>query len=149
VPVRAVVTDLGHANRAFMMNSPLDIFDDLTDHPDYIEHLKRLHRLKVLTSRYFHDGEFSDAEGFSLAGTASAALMVKSYREAAGEFLALVAVNTSANPQQANLRPDPIFATQEVHRFGLDSKADTLNPASEIRLDLPAFDVQVLVFGTL
>src|SRR5882724_104100 len=36
---RAVPTDFGHANQAFMLNSPLDIFIDLNQYPDYAAHL--------------------------------------------------------------------------------------------------------------
>jgi len=148
VPVRAVVTDLGHANGAFMLNAPLNIFDDLAAHPDYAKHLQQLHRLKTLTSRYFYGGEFSDVESFSMAGTPPKEVMVKSYRDPAGKFLVLVAVNASGKPQEATLRPDATFAAREVRQYNLEGKTETLKPASEIRLDLSAFDVQVLVFET-
>jgi hypothetical protein len=144
VPARAVVTNLGHANQAFMLNAPLDIFDDLTQYPDYAQHLKRLHALKKATTHYFYQGQFSDGEGFALQG--AAAVMAKSYRELAGKFLAVVVVNTTGATQQTTLRPVADFASREIHHYYLDGRAETEKPAAEVRLELPAFDVQVLAF---
>jgi hypothetical protein len=148
VPVRAMVKNLGHANQAFMMNSPLDIFDDLTDYPDYANHLQQLHHLKTQTSHYFYRGEFSDIEGFSMPDTPPKEVMVKSYRDPADKFLALVAVNTSGKPQATTLRPDATFAAREVRQYDLEGKMQTLRPAPEVRLNLSAFDVKILVFET-
>jgi hypothetical protein len=148
VPVRAVVTDQGHANQAFMMNAPLDIFDDLTKHADYANHLERLHALKKSTWQYFYRGEFSDGEGFTLPGAAPKEVMAKSYRDPTGKFLAVVVVNTKAAAQATTLRPAEGFAARGVRRYYLDGRTETQKPSAEVRLELPAFDVQVLVFET-
>ena len=144
VPVRAVATDRGHANCAFMMNAPLDIYDDLAQYREYAQHLKRLHALKKLTTHYLFQGEFSDGEGFSLPGTGSVA--AKSYREPTGKFLAVVVVNTGGTPQETTLRPAADFASREIRHFYLDGRTETGKPAAELRLELPAYDVQVLAF---
>jgi hypothetical protein len=144
VPVRAVATDRGHANRAFMLNAPLDIYDDLTKYPDYAKHLKQLHALKKSTTHYFYQGEFSDGEGFSLQGAAP--VVAKSYRDPAGKFLAVVVVNTTGTSRETTLRPAADFASREIRRYYLDGRTETPKPVSEIRLELPAFDVQVLAF---
>jgi len=144
VPARAVVTDLGHANQAFMLNAPLDIFEDLAQHPDYAKHLKRLHALKKATTHYFYQGQFSDGEGFTLQGAAP--VMAKSYRELAGKFLAVVVVNTTGTTQQTTLKPAADIASRDIRHYYLDGRTEAQKPASEIRLELPAFDVQVLAF---
>jgi hypothetical protein len=144
VPVRAVPTDRGHANRAFMLNAPLDIFDDLTKYPEYVQHLKRLHALKKLTTHYLFQGEFSDGEGFTLqTGTA---VMAKSYRHPAGNFLAVVVVNPTNKAQEATLRPAADFAARECRHFFLDGRTETEKPGPELRLELAAYDVQILAF---
>lgn len=146
VPVRAMVKDLGHANQAFMMNSPLDIFDDLTDHPEYAQHLRRLHALKQHTQRYFYQGEFSDGEGFSFQGSPPSGVMAKSYRDPAGRFFAVVVINPSGTVKEAILRPDAVYASRKVQHYYLDGRTETQEPSPEVRLQLPAFDIQVLAY---
>jgi len=144
VPARAVVADLGHANQAFMLNAPLDIFDDLARYPEYTQHLQRLHALKKVATHYFFQGEFADQEGFTLQGAAP--VMAKSYRDPAGKSLTVVVVNPTGTAQTTTLRPAADFASRGIRHYYLDGRAENEKPSSEIRLELPAFDVQVLAF---
>jgi len=145
VPTRAIPTDRGHANRAFMMNAPLDIFDDLTKHPEYAEHLKRLHGLKQTTSDFFYQGEFSDQDGFSLTSSQKD-VMAKSYREPSGKFTAIVVINSGSTAQEATIRPDPGIAKEKVQHFYLDGRTETEAPSDEMHLSLPPYDLQILGF---
>ena len=142
VPVRAVATSQGHANQAFMMNAPLDIFDDLAKQPDYTRHLQRLHALKKSTWQYFYEGEFSDGEGFSLQG--SGQVVAKSYRNP--KSLTVVVINTGGTPQETTLRPAEEFTSANVRRYFMDGRTETQGAASEMPLKLAAFEVQVLAF---
>jgi len=148
VPVRAIVTDRGHANQAFVMNSPLDVFDDLSQYPEYARHLRQLHALKKLTSHYFYQGEFSDTEGFAFQGGPPKEVVAKSYKEPAGKFLAVVVANTGEAPKQTALRLDAPYATREAILYSLDGRTEMLKPSAEHHLDLPGFGVQVLAFET-
>jgi hypothetical protein len=144
VPTRAVVTDRGHANRAFLMNAPLDIFDDLTQYPEYAGHLRRLHALKVSTSRYFYQGEFSDEEGFALLPPIQKEVLAKAYRDPAGEIIAIVIVNTSPATKEVTVRLDAGTAPQPGRHYYLDGRLEPQPPAAEVHLELPAYDVQLL-----
>jgi hypothetical protein len=143
-PVHALVQNQGHANQAFMLNAPLDIFDDLAKFPDYAEHLKKLHALKKLTTGYFFQGDFSDADGFSIQTPGQ--VVARSYIDPAGKFLAVVVVNTTAQPQKATLRPAADFATRRVQHYYLDGRRENHDAAASFPLDLSGFDVQVLAF---
>ncbi len=144
VPVRALPKNLAHANRAFMMNAPLDIFDDLSKYPGYAKHLRQLHVLKKSTWQYFYQGEFSDGEGFSLHGTGL--VVAKSYRDPAGKFLAVVVVNTSGTPQESTLRPEADLAPKNVRHYYMDGRTETQAAASEVPLKLVPYGVQVVTF---
>jgi hypothetical protein len=144
VPVRAEAQNNGHANQAFLLNAPLDIFDDLSRYPDYAKHLQKLHALKKLTTEYFYQGEFSDADSFSLDGPSQ--LVARSYVDPAGKVLAVVVVNSSGQPQKAILRPAAEFANRKVRRYHLDGRTETQDPAAASSLDLSGFDVQVVAF---
>lgn len=146
VPTRALVTDRGHANRAFLMNAPLDIFDDLRLYPEYANHLRRLHALKVSTARYFHQGEFSDQEGFSLLPPAPGGVLAKAYRDPAGEFIAVVVVNTAAESKAVTLQLEADAARRTLRHYYLDSPVEIQPPAAEVQVKLPAYDVQLLAF---
>jgi len=148
VPVRAVVTDKGLANQAFVMNSPLDIFDDLSQYPDFSKHLKLLHALKRLTAHYFYEGEFSDTEGFSFRGGSPKQVLAKSYTDPARKFLVVVVANAAETPMETTLHLDLPFAAREVRHYYLDGRLETHNRSAEFRLLLAAFDVQVLAFET-
>ncbi len=145
VPVRALATSQGHANQAFMMNAPLDIFDDLTKQPDYAKHLQRLHALKQSTWQYFFQGEFSDAEGFTLQG--SGQVMAKSYRSP--KFFAVVVANTAGSPQEAVLKPEAGLASKPVRLYSMDGKSENREAATEMKLKLAPYEVQVLAFEPL
>ena len=145
MPAKAIATDRGHANQCFMMNSYLDIFDDLSKYPDYLEHLKHLHGLKKEVAKYLYQGEFSDGEGFSLV-SAPPGVMAKSYREPAGKFTAFVAINTGATPRDVTLKPEPEIASRAAHHYFLDGRSENEPAASEFPLKLAPYDVQVLVF---
>jgi hypothetical protein len=146
VPVRAMVKDRGHANQAFMMNSPLDIFDDLADYPDYAQHLRGLHALKKKTWQYFYQGEFSDAEGFSFPDSPASGVMAKSYTDPAGNFFVVVVINPSGTALEATLRPDAVYASRKIQHYYLDGRTEAQAPSPEVRLQLPAFDIQVLAY---
>jgi hypothetical protein len=73
-------------------------------------------------------------------------LMAKCYRHPAGKFLAAMVVNTTGTPQATTLRPVADFASKAIRHYTLDGRTETAKPSSEIRLELPAFDVQVLAF---
>jgi hypothetical protein len=148
VPARAVVTDRGHANQAFLMNAPLDIFDDLAQYPEYASHLRHLHALKESTARYFYQGEFADEEGFALLPPAQKGVLAKSYRQPAGEFIAVVVVNTTPAAKEVAVRLNAGSASRLVRHYYLDGRQETPSPAAEISLVLPAYDVQLLVFGS-
>jgi len=145
VPTRAIPTDRGHANRAFMMNAPLDIFDDLTKTPVYADHLKHLSGLKKAATDLFYQGEFSDQEGFSL-GTTQKDIMAKSYREPAGKFTAIVVINAGSTAQQATIRPNTDISNAKVRHFYLDGRTEIETPSDEMNLSLPPYDVQILNF---
>jgi hypothetical protein len=145
MPAKAIPTNRGHANQCFMMNSYLDIFDDLSKYPEYAEHLKRLHGLKKATSRYLYQGEFSDEEGFSFAAP-QAGVMAKSYRDPAGKFTAVVVINTGDAPREVALKPDSEIAKMPVRHYYLDGRAESETASSESRLNLGAYDVQVIAF---
>ncbi len=145
LPAKALPANRGQANQCFMMNSYLDIFDDLSKYPEYAEHLKRLHGLKKATSRYLYQGEFSDEEGFSFAAP-QAGVMAKSYRDPAGKFTAVVVINTSDAPREVTLRPELEIAKMAVRHYYLDGRTESEAASPEFRLDLGAYDVQVLAF---
>ena len=144
VPVRADARNPGHANQAFMLNAPLDIFDDLSRYPDYAKHLQKLHALKKLTTGYFYQGEFSDVDNFSLDGPSQ--VLARSYVDPAGKFVTAVVVNTSGQPQKATLRPAGDFATRKVRHYYLDGRDESEDAAGQRSLNLQGFDVQVLAF---
>ncbi len=146
VPVRADPSNLGHASTAFMLNAPLNIFDDLAKYPRYADHLKRLSALKKQTSRYFYQGDFVDREGFSLAGAGEKSVLAKSYCSPDGKFLVVVVVNPTDQPLSVGLRPDAAFASDGVRHFFLDGKLENGNPAAEVSLQLAPADVQVVSF---
>jgi hypothetical protein len=143
VPARAVATDLGHANRAFLMNAPLDIFDDLGTYPDYAQHLRRLHALKRKTANAVWEGEFSDEEGFALE--ASAGVLAKSYQDPAGKFLAVIVVNTEGQAAAAKLRFSGSAAAGTIQHYYLDGREEQRAPAAETSITLTPYDVQALV----
>jgi len=145
LPTRAIPTDRGHANRAFMMNAPLDIFDDLTNHPEYADHLRHLHNLKKSATDLFYQGEFSDQDGFTLASPAKD-VMAKSYREPAGKFTAIVIINSGSTGREATIRPDADIANAKVRHFYLDGRTESEPASSEMHLTLPPYDVQILDF---
>jgi len=144
VSARAVVTDRGQANQAFLLNAPLDIFDDLEKHPEYAEHLRKLHALKKATFSYFYDGEFSDNEGFSLEPAGG--VLAMSYRDPGQKFTAVVIVNASADAKQAKITPDAASASTRLRHFYLSGVEETGKSTSEIPLSLAPYDVQILVF---
>lgn len=148
VPTKALPRHPGQANLAFMLNAPLDIFDDLNKYPKYEDHLRRLHALKEEVWRYLYQGYFSDEEGFSLQTKNPEEVQAKSYISPQKKFEAVVVANASGNVQQATVRPNREFAAKVVHRYGLGVRMETEGPASEFHLTLPAYDVQVLVFGS-
>jgi hypothetical protein len=141
-----MVKDRGHANQAFMMNSPLDIFDDLAGYPDYAQHLRGLHALKKKTWQYFSQGEFSDGEGFSFRGSPSSGVMAKSYTDPAGKFFMVVVINPSGTALEATLWPDAAYASRKIQHYYLDGRTEPQAPSPEVRLQLPAFDIQVLAY---
>jgi hypothetical protein len=145
VPTRAVPSDMGHANRAFMMNAPLDIFDDLSGHPEYADHLKQLHGLKMATSDFFYQGEFSDQEGFTLVSPQKD-VMAKSYRELAGAFTAVVVINSGSTVREATIRPDADIANEKTRHFYLNGRTAPEPASGELHLTLPPYDVQILSF---
>jgi hypothetical protein len=146
VPTRSVATNLGHANEAFMMNAPLDIFDDLTKYPEYAAHLKRLSMLKKAALDFFYQGDFSDQDGFSLS-SAQKEVMAKSYREPEGKFTAVVVINSGASAGEAVLHPDASIANRKVQHLYLDGRTETENGTDEMHLSLPPYDVQILAFA--
>jgi hypothetical protein len=145
IPVKAVPKDLGHASQAFMMNAPLDIYDDLTQYPDYTRHLKQLYALKKATTHYFYQGEFSDGESFSLQG-AGEGVAAKSYRHPEGKFLAVMVVNPRESLREATLRPSAGYDAKAVRHYFLDGRMETREPSADLRLKLTPFDVQVVAF---
>ncbi len=145
VPTRAIPTDRAHANRAFMMNAPLDIFDDLSSHPEYADHLKQLHGLKVAASDFFYQGEFSDQEGFALVSPQKD-VMAKSYREVTGKFTAVVIINAGSTAREATIRPDADIANEKMRHFYLDGRIEPEPASGELHITLPPYDVQILTF---
>ena len=73
-------------------------------------------------------------------------LMAKCYRHPAGKFLAVMVVNTAGTPQATTVRLAADFASKTNRHYYLDARKETAKPSSEIRLELPAFDVQVVAF---
>lgn len=145
VPTRAIPTDRAHANRAFLMNAPLDIFDDLSSHPEYADHLKHLHGLKMAASDLFYQGEFSDQEGFTLVSPQKD-VMAKSYRELTGKFTAIVIINSGSTAREATIRPDADIATEKIRHFYLAGRSESEPATGELHLTLPPYDVQILSF---
>jgi len=146
ISAKAVATDPGHANRAFLLNSPLDIFDDLGRYPDYKSHLQRLHALKKATARYLYEGEFSDQESFSLEPPKAEGIIARCYRDPQGRFLAVVIVNTTKKAQQIVLRPQAAFAAKRALRYHLDGPVERDGFSSESPLNMAPFDVKIVVF---
>ena len=144
VPTRASVTDRGHANQAFMTNSPLDIFEDLTKHPEYAQHLRQLHALKKAAVQYFYQGDFSDAEGFTLEPAVQKGVLAKSYRDP--KFTAVTVVNTGANSLKVRLRPDQDLVSRNVRHYFLDGRTESPKSSGEMELSLAAYDVQIVAF---
>jgi hypothetical protein len=143
-PARAAPGDLGHANAAFLLNAPLDIFADLTAHPEFVEHLRQLHHLKQKIYPYLYDGVFSDAEGFELHTSNDAAVLAKSYLAPCRSTV--VVINRGAQAEQAEVgfpsAPESAILTR--YRLGAgEMRADT--GASRLEFQLPPFDVSVLV----
>jgi hypothetical protein len=145
VPTRSIATNPGHASQAFMMNAPLDIFEDPAKYPDYAEHLKKLYALKKATLDFFHEGEFSDQDGFSLTSSQKE-VMAKSYREPGGKFTAVVVINSGSAAGEAAIRPDADVTKGKVRHFYLDGRTEPEAAANEIRLHLTPYDVQILAF---
>jgi hypothetical protein len=149
VPARAVVTDRGHASRAFVMNAPLDIFNDLTGHPEYARHLQQLHALKRTAVHYFYEADFSDDEGFTLEAEGGAeGLLGKSYRQAGGGFLAVVIANSGDAAAQAVLRPAAGLPVARVRHHFLGGRVEERAPPGErgMTLGLAPYDVQIISF---
>ena len=142
VNVRAV-NDKGHANQAFMINSPLDIFIDLKTYTDYANHLKKLHALKEKVHRYFYQGDFSDVDGFAFRPAAPSGITAKSYIEA-GKSTTVVVVNTTATPQTATL--DFTGASGgSLKNYRLDGSIGEVAGPAGVQLQLGPYDVNVLV----
>jgi hypothetical protein len=58
----------------------------------------------------------------------------------------VVVVNTTGTAQPTTLRPAADFALRTIRHYYLDGRTETEKPSPEVRLELPAFDVQVLAF---
>lgn len=142
VNVRAV-NDKGHANQAFMINSPLDIFLDLNKYPEYAAHLKKLHALKEKVYTHFYQGDFSDVDGFAFRPAAPSGVTAKSYIET-GKSTTVVVVNTTANPQTATLDFTGVSGGS-VKNYRLDGGVDSLPNNTGVQLQLGPYDVNVLV----
>ncbi len=137
------VNDKGHADQAFMMNSPLDIFIDLNKYPEYAEHLKKLHALKEQIYQHLYQGDFSDGDGFTLRSPVPPGIMAKSYIEA-GHYTTVVVINSSAAAQTATLDfAGPAGGTLKNYRLG--GAVDTPANANGVSLELWPYDVNVLV----
>jgi len=134
--------DRGRANRAFLMNAPLDVFLDFRSHPEFARHLQRLRELKRAVQRYLYDWDFSDEEGFKLTAAPGSALLAKSYIGADGR-IAVVVVNTGERPQSATLSLADVGGTTTEH--ALDRSAIQRLTESPIALELDAYEVRVFV----
>ena len=127
-----------------MTNSPLDIFEDLTKHPEYAQHLRQLHALKKAAVQYFYQGDFSDAEGFTLEPAVQKGVLAKSYRDP--KFTAVTVVNTGANSLKVRLRPDQDLVSRNVRHYFLDGRTESPKSSGEMELSLAAYDVQIVAF---
>src|SRR5882724_10376886 len=137
INVRAV-NDKGHANQAFMMNSPLDIFIDLKTYTEYANHLKKLHALKEKIYSHFYQGDFSDGEGFTLRSPPPS-VTAKSYIEP-GRYTTVVVVNSSATPQTTTLDFTNASAGS-LKNYRLDGTVDNVASPSGVQLQLGPYDV--------
>jgi hypothetical protein len=142
VPVRAMVGDRGHANLAFILNAPLDIFEDTGAFPEYAAHLRALAALKREVHPYLYDGDFSESHGFSIHGPDAVA--ARSYRRA-GAFTAVTIANTSDQPQQAIVEFEEAPVRTGIRRHRLREATEDLPDAGTLALELEPFDVQVIV----
>lgn len=137
------VNDKGHADQAFMMNSPLDIFLDLNQYPEYAAHLKKLHALKEQIYKNLYQGDFSDGDGFTLGSPVAPGVMAKSYIET-GHCTTVVVINSGATPQTATLNfTGP--AGGRLTNYRLDGSVNTPTNADRVSLQLGPYDVNVLV----
>jgi hypothetical protein len=148
-PARAAPDDPGHANAAFLLNAPLDIFADAIfaesgAEPEFARHLRRLHGLKQKTYPFLYDGAFSDTEGFELETSNDAAVMAKSYLEPCRSTV--VVINRGDQPEQAEVKFLVAPESATLTHYRLDA-GETRAEAGAAGLDfrLRAFDVSVLV----
>ncbi len=142
-PARAVPDDPGQANAAFLLNSPLDIFANLDDYPEYAAHLKRLHALKQKIYPHLFAGAFSDQEGFEMQTADAEAVLAKSYLEAC--CTTLVVINQTGEPQTAKVDFPGTSPDRHLSLYRLDGRAQLSRGTASIDLSLAPFDVVVLV----
>jgi hypothetical protein len=148
-PARAEPDDPGHANAAFLLNAPLDIFADALfagsgAEPEFARHLRRLHGLKQRTYPFLYGGTFSDTEGFELKTSNDTMVLAKSYLEPCRSTV--VVINRGEQPEQAELIFPAAPESATLTHFRLDA-GETRAEAGTLRLHLRlrAFDVSVVV----
>jgi hypothetical protein len=143
-PTGIFTPDKGYANRAFMMNAPFDIFLDLANQAEFVEHLRKLHELKRAVAASLYDWDFSGTDGFSLQSGDAKAVQARSYIAADGR-IAVVVVNTSDRQQSAGVKLTNAKGAIALHRLGAaPTNAVAMQP---LNLDLAPFEVNVLVSG--
>jgi hypothetical protein len=143
LPAGIFTPDPGYANQAFLMNSPLDIFLDLAAHPEFVQHLKRLHALKAAVHSYLYDGDYSDVEGFVLRAGPATTLLAKSYL-GPGRRTTVVVINTGGGREAATLDITGA-AGWHVSNRRLDGSSEILDGGSGIQLNLGPHDINVVV----
>jgi hypothetical protein len=143
LPAAIFTPDPGYANQAFLMNSPLDIFLDLAAYPEFVQHLKRLHALKIAVHSYLFDGNYSDDEGFALQAGPATTLLAKSYI-GPGRRTTVVVVNAGGSRESATL--DIAGADGwRVTNLRLDGSSEPLASGSGIPLNLGPHDINVVI----
>jgi len=143
-PTRAVPQDPGHANAAFLLNSPLDIFANLDEWPEFAAHLKRLHALKQKIYGHLYQGAFSDGEGYELQTGDPVAVLAKSYLEAC--CTTVVLINQGESPQTAKVDFPEWSPEGRLELYRLDGSGQVSRGTAGVELSLGPFDVVVLVF---
>jgi len=142
-PARAVPEDPGQANAAFMLNSPLDIFANLDEWPEYASHLKRLHGLKQKIYPHLYGGIFSDLEGFELQAGDTTAVAAKSYLEDLG--ITVVVINRGGESQTASVDFPDMPPGGRLVLYRLDGGGQVSEGTARVDLNLAPYDVVVLV----
>ncbi|MFO1466008.1 MAG: hypothetical protein U1F35_06160 [Steroidobacteraceae bacterium] len=146
-PAAIRTPDPGYVNQAFVMNAPLDLFLDPSQHPAFLAHLRKLLALKREVAPYLHDGDFNDEEGFTLLQGEGSALLARSYLQPDGR-LAVVIANLTDTPRTARLTiADSRAADWRI--FGAPSGPGPARQsgAAADTLQLDAFDVRVILSG--